>query len=72
MNRPRIRCTILLMGLLLGIHEGNIALWKNDRLIQEFPYPASMLPPSDQMNLQKGIPIENAQDLSRLLEGYLS
>ena len=72
MSGQRIRCILLLLGFLLGIHRGNIALWKDGQLIREFPYPVTMLPPSDQLHLQEGIPIENTQDLSRLLEGYLS
>ena len=74
MRKRRIPVLLLLFGFLLGIHDGKIALWKDDdpEPLRIFPYRASLLPPADQQLLKKGIPIEDAHDLSRLLEDYLS
>ena len=64
----------LLFTFLLGVHDGYIALWKdgNPQPAQVYPYKAEFLPVSDQKALEKGITVENAQELARLLEDYLS
>jgi hypothetical protein len=74
MRKGKILVFLLLAGYLLGIHDGKIALWKNEdpELIRVFPYRAELLPPADQHALQNGIPIEDAHHLSRLLQDYLS
>ena len=65
---------LVVFGLLLGIHDGKIALWKDEdpQPIQIFPYRASLLPPADQNVLKHGIPIEDEHHLNRLLQDYLS
>ncbi len=67
-------CTFLLLGFLLGVHEGRIALWKDG--IQQpwriFPYPYAVLPSETQAELKKGIRIDTMEDLDRLLENLLS
>ena len=70
----RIFYSILLMGFLLGIHNGYIALWKNDdpEPAKIFPYKASLLPPEDQRRLEQGIKFENSADLSQILEDFTS
>ena len=64
----------LLFGFLLGISDGYIALWKegNPRPLQVFPYRAEYLPSADQQALEKGIRINDKQELKHLLEDYLS
>ena len=64
----------ILVGFLLGISDGYIALWKDGSTLplQVFPYRSEMLPPSDQKALANGIHIAEPQELSRLLEDYLS
>lgn len=73
--KPR-RClpVMVLLGLLLGVHNGYIALWTEGRpdSVRVFPYRASMLPEQDRRLLEAGIPIENESRLHRLLEDYLS
>ncbi len=66
--------SILLIGFLLGIHNGRIALWIGDdpEPTTVFPYYASMLPKADQKALEKGIAIQDEQRLRSLLEDYLS
>lgn len=74
MKLLRFSCSIVLLGFLLGIHEGKIALWKDNdpEPIQVFPYPADMLPESDQKALKKGIHVENTRQLQDLIQDYFS
>ncbi len=64
----------LIFTFLLGIHEGNVALWlepaREPAVV--FPYRATLLPERDRTALEKGIRIENKADLQQLLEDYLS
>lgn len=73
-RKRNISTTILLLGFILGTHQGYIALWKdgNAKPIRVFPYSASSLPTADRQALEQGIPIESRDDLLRLLEDYLS
>ncbi len=70
----RTFCSLLLMGFLLGIHEGRVALWKDgiDTPWRIFPYPAAVLPSETQAELKQGIRIDTMEDLDRLLENLLS
>ena len=74
MKLLRFSCPIVLLGFLLGIHEGKIALWKDNdpEPMRVFPYRAELLPDEDQKALKKGIKVENARQLQQLLEDYLS
>ena len=67
-------CIFLLLGLLLGVYDGRIALWKDGevRPWKVFPYPVVSLPEEARQQLKKGIPIESEEDLNRLLENFLS
>ena len=67
-------CTAALLGFLLGIHDGRIALWKDGspEPVQVFPYRAAMLPREDRQALENGIPIGDDADLAQLIEDYLS
>lgn len=73
-KRNRILYSIILFGFLIGIHNGQIALWRdNDPTpIKVFPYRAEILPETDQYALRKGIRINSMTDLQRLLQDYLS
>ena len=64
----------LIFGFLLGISDGYVALWKtgNPKPVEIFPYQAQFLPVADQQALEKGIFIDSADELNRLLEDYLS
>ncbi len=65
---------IILLGFMLGIHEGKIALWKDDdpKPIKIFPYSSQLLPVADRRALEEGIRFESTEDLKRLLTDYLS
>jgi hypothetical protein len=64
----------LILTVLLGCHEGFIALWKHPQ--QEpaviFPYRITSLPPADREQLLRGIQVETKDELMGLLEDYLS
>ena len=64
----------LIFGFLLGIQDGNIALWEDGKSdpIRVFPYSADNLPPADRAVLEKGIHLDNKLQLIRLIEDYLS
>ena len=74
MKIRQLTAYLLLYGFLLGVHNGNIALWKDDdpNPIKVFPYCASALPQKDQEALRNGIKINDLNDLTKLLEDYLS
>ena len=74
MKRDRIYYFPLLLGFILGIRGGFIALWTEERpeCAQVFPYSAAVLPAADQKALQEGIRIESEQQLVSILEDFLS
>lgn len=74
MRSARLFSILMAFGLLLGIHNGYIALWQGEdpEPVRVFPYRASMLPEQDQRLLEAGIPIGNESRLHSLLEDYLS
>jgi len=65
---------LLMLGFLIGLHNGRIAIWKNEDPQPSYilPYRAELLPPADRENLQKGIRIENEDDLMHLIEDFCS
>ena len=64
----------LLLGFILGCHQGYVALWAEGAAepAQVYPYRVTVLPPADQQALEEGIHAESAQELEQLLEDYLS
>ena len=66
-------CCALMAGFLLGVHNGNIALWKdnNTQPVKVFDYPISNLPEDAQKQLQAGVPVKNLRELRKLAEQYL-
>lgn len=74
MGFARLTSWIAAVGLILGVHNGYIALWQNGEEIPEqvFPYRSAMLPQADRERLETGILIENESRLHNLLEDYLS
>ena len=74
MKAKGILSAILSLSLLLGVHNGNIALWQDDdpEPVRVFPYRVSVLPERDQALLEAGIQIESESRLHSLLEDYLS
>lgn len=74
MSKRTVLANILLFGFLLGIHEGKIALWKDNQKkpMKVFPYQASILPEEDQKRLEEGIHVDSLNELYKLVEDYLS
>lgn len=74
MRKQTVLTNILLFGFLLGIHEGKIALWKDNQKepMKVFPYQASVLPEADQQRLKEGIHVDSLSELYKLVEDYLS
>ena len=64
---------VLALGFLLGIHEGQLTLWRDGETRPEQIYDirADTLPPADRLMLERGIRIESRQELWELLENYL-
>lgn len=73
-RRSRFLCSLLLFGFLLGIHEGRVAIWRDEeeKPWRILPYPAIVLPSATQSQLKQGIRIETMEDLEQLLENLLS
>ena len=74
MKKKTILSQLLLLGFLLGIHNGKIALWKDQdpEPYRVFPYSAMALPPQVRQALESGIYIDSEADLEKLLENFLS
>ena len=64
----------LIFGFLLGVKNGNVALWEDGKPdpIRVFPYSANNLPPADRQALEKGIHLDSKLQLIQLIEDYLS
>lgn len=64
----------LFLSILLGCHEGFIALWGDspEKPLKVYPYEVRSLPPADQALLERGIPITSREQLNHFLEDYLS
>lgn len=64
----------LVFSLYLGISGGKLALFRTGSLIplQVYPYPVSAYPYAEQRALLEGIPIESEEQLTSLLENFLS
>ena len=74
MKKRRYLAYLVVLGFLLGVRDGYIALWKDGNPEPEeiFPYRAEMLPEADRKALERGIPITSGKDLQELLQDYLS
>lgn len=72
MKRSKAFIPIVLLGFLLGIHNGRVALWKepDPEPCKVFPYPVSMLPEDIRQALREGIYLESETELDRLLENF--
>ena len=64
----------LALTLYLGSYNGNLALFRKgcETPVQVYPYPVCIYPSEDQKALKAGIPIKSNEELTALLETYLS
>ena len=70
----RIFLPLVAIMLYLGVHDGNLALYRqgHEVPVQVYAVPISLFPKEDQAALTAGIPIESQKQLTELLEAYLS
>lgn len=66
-------CAALLAVYLVGVHDGKVALWKdnNPAPIKVFPYNVSDLPQEAQRQLEAGVKVNSLRELRKLAEQYL-
>lgn len=69
-----LRCLPVLLGFLLGTYNGRLAVWKGDdpEPYRVYPCPVYLLPKAEQEALQRGIRIDDMDDVSDFLENFLS
>ena len=70
----QILCGMLMLSFLLGVHDGRLAMWKDEdpTPCKVFPCPIIVLPKPVQEQLKAGIRLETMDDVNRLLENFLS
>ncbi len=68
-----LAATCLLLGFILGLHNGRVALWKSDdpQPIKIFPWSASFLPDNIRSALEKGIYVEEDSDIGILIQDMI-
>ena len=64
----------LLLSFYLGVYNENLAIWDTETKKPVFilPYKMKNYPEADQQKLREGIPFETPDELSALLEDYMS
>lgn len=74
MKTKRHLACIILTGILVGIHNGRIAIWVGEDPEPKtvLPYPAELLPDTDRSALEKGIHLKSRQELIRFIEDHCS
>ena len=74
MKKLTVLYCITLLGLLLGIYKGKVAVWKDNdpKPAKVFPYSARLLPAADRKRLEKGIHFNTKEELTRAIEDYFS
>ena len=70
----RLVCFFLMMSFLLGVHDGRLAMWKDEdpTPCKVFPCPIIVLPKQVQQQLKTGIRLQTIDDVNQLLENFLS
>ena len=70
----QIMAFILSLSLYLGLHNGYLALWKDNsnEPVRIYPYHISLYPKLDKELLEKGVPIASESEFSQRIEDYLS
>ncbi len=71
MNQPlrSFAAACLLLGFILGLRGGRVALWKSDDPlpIRIFPWSAALLPEKIRSALERGIYVDENSDIGRLI-----
>ena len=63
---------LLLLGFYLALHNGHLTIFEDSRPVVILPYSAELYPNEDQNRLRQGIPFETNEELSALLEDFIS
>ena len=65
---------LFLLTMLLGCLGEYVALFggESGTPLRVFPYRVTAFPPADQQALRAGIPVENQEQLDKLLQDYFS
>ena len=73
MKKKMLSLLLVAMGY-LGLHNGYLALFDTQQAqpLMVLPYRAEIFPIEDQKALQSGIPYQTQEELTRLLEDFLS
>lgn len=63
----------ILLGFLLGIQGGRVAIWRNDdpQPIRVFPWSTALLPAPIRQALENGIYVEDDSDIGKLIDEML-
>lgn len=74
MKKLAILYCVTVIGFLLGIHNGRVAVWQDGKKypIKVFPYSAKLLPEKDRALLEKGMHFDTKEEMIRRIEDYLS
>ncbi len=74
MKLKKIFASFLLLGFLLGVYEGKVALWQDgqEKPMKVTPYRVTLFPKADQEKLKKGIHVDSLKQLQELIEDYFS
>ena len=74
MMKPVLTAVLLFMTLFLGVRNDCVALLRADtgETVAVYPMKVQMLPRYDQLALEAGIPIYSRDQLTHLLEDFLS
>lgn len=69
-NLSTLLCAAMLFSFLIGIHEGRLAIWRDNEATpcEILPVPTALLPTKVQAQLRQGIRVESDEELSKLLE----
>ncbi len=67
-----ITVSILLFSFYLGLHNNRLTIFEDGRPVVILPYRGDIYPAEDQKRLREGIPFETSDELSALLEDFIS
>ena len=63
---------LLLLYFYLGLHSNHLAIFEGNKPMIILPYKADLYPAEDRQRLRQGIPFETQEELSSLLEDFIS
>ncbi len=67
-----ITAAVLLLSFYLGLHDNRLTIFEDGKPIIILPYRGDIYPAEDQQRLRQGIPFETNDELSALLEDFIS